>query len=275
MGELLSDRARADTSAPGSSSCPNMEFSTNSMSDNSFDKDNPMKQVLQLCSTLAGKGCEFSISVRIKDSFSFSLKSGKPQDKKGKKRSPSFYRRQERRRLLRKKNKDLSLEEPRETPQAKEEDTDSLDLNPHPDIDMFGLKENSEEESVSSDSGSETSRDASRGDQEAASEDPDDMNTDGDWKVVTPRGRRHSDRSLSPVSMIKHRFVVSIGNLTRDVLVNAPAYVAKADVANAVHNPQNPNIYPRCYFAPSLCWVWNRNIEYNSESQEFEFISNT
>merc|ERR1712012_698720 len=198
--QLLSDRARADTSAPGSSSCPNMEFSTNSMSDNSFDKDNPLKQVLQLCSTLAGKGCEFSISVRIKDSFSFSLKSGKPQDKKGKKRSPSFYRRQERRKLLKKKKKDCSLEEPRETPQAKEKDNDSLDLNPHPDIDLFGLKENSEQESDSSDSGSETSRDASRGDQETASEDPDDMNTDGDWKVVTPRGRRHSYRSLSPIS---------------------------------------------------------------------------
>ena len=57
----------------------NMEFSSNSMSDNSFNKDNPLKQVLQLCSTLAGKGCDFSISVRIRDCFSFSLKSGKPQ----------------------------------------------------------------------------------------------------------------------------------------------------------------------------------------------------
>ena len=74
------------------------------MTDNSFDKDNPLKQVLQLCSTLAGKGCDFSISVRIRDCFSFSLKSGKPQPHKAKKRSPSFYRRQERRRLLRKKN---------------------------------------------------------------------------------------------------------------------------------------------------------------------------
>ena len=268
---MLSDRARADTSAPGSSSwLSNMEFSSNSMTDNSFDKDNPLKQVLQLCSTLAGKGCVFSISVRIRDCFSFSLKSGKPQPQQAKKRSPSFYRRQERRRLLRKKNKDLSLEEPRETPQEK--DTDSLDLNPHPDIDLFGLKENSE---VESESGSETSRDASRGDQEAVSEDPDDKNTDGDWKVVTARGRRISDRFLSPVSMIKHRFVVRRGNDEKEVFVNAPAHVAKADVAHAVHNPQNPNIYPRCYFAPSLCWVWNRNIEYNSESQEFEFISNT
>merc|ERR1712155_341519 len=154
----LSDRARADTSAPGSSSWrSNMEFSSISMTDNSFDKDNPLKQVLQLCSTLAGKGCDFSTSVRIRDCFSFSLKSGKPQPQQAKKKSPSFYRRQERRRLLRKKNTDHSLEDPRETPQAKEKDTDSLDLNPHPDIDLFGLKENSEEESDSSDSGSERS----------------------------------------------------------------------------------------------------------------------
>ena len=196
---LLSDRARADTSASGSSSwLSNMEFSSNSMSDNSFDKDNPMKQVLQLCSTLAGKGCEFSISVRIKDSFSFSLKSGKPQDKKGKKRSPSFYRRQERRKLLKKKNKDCSLEQPLETPESKQKDTCSLDLNPHPDINLFGLRENSEEESdEESDSGSETSRNASRGDQEAVSENQEDMDADGHWKVVS-RGRRRSDRSLSP-----------------------------------------------------------------------------
>ena len=224
---LLSDRARADTSAPGSSSwLSNMEFSTNSMTDNSFDKDNPLKQVLQLCSTLAGKGCDFSISVKIRDCFSFSLKSGKPQPQQAKKKSPSFYRRQERRRLLRKKNTDHSLEEPRETPQAKEKDTDSLDLNPHPDIDLFGLKENSEQESDSSDSGSETSRDASRGDQEAVSEDPDDMNTDGDWKVVTARGRRKSDRSLSPVPMIKHRFVVRRENNEKKVIVMNPPFMS-------------------------------------------------
>lgn len=239
------------------------------MSDNSFDKDNPMKQVLQLCSTLAGKGCDFSISVRIRDCFSFSLKSGKPQPQQAKKRSPSFYRRQERRKLLRKKNTDHSLEQPRETPQAEEKDTDSLDLNPHPDIDLFGLKENSEEESDSSDSGSETSRDASLGDQEAVSEDPDDTNTDGDWKVVTARGRRKSDRSLSPVSMIKHRFVIRRGNDEKEVFVNAPAHVARADVAHAV---QNANA--TCYFAPIVC-LENQNIKYIPESQEFEFISNT
>ena len=194
------DRARADTSAPGSSSwLSNMEFSTNSMTDNSFDKDNPLKQVLQLCSTLAGKGCDFSISVRIRDCFSFSLKSGKPQPQQAKKRSPSFYRRQERRKLLKKKNKDCSLEQPLETPESKQKDTCSLDLNPHPDSGLFGLRENSEEESdEESDSGSETSRNASRGDQEAVSENQEDMDADGHWKVVS-RGRRRSDRSLSPV----------------------------------------------------------------------------
>ena len=102
------------TQAPGSSSCPTMENTTDSMSDNRCDKDNPLKQVLQLCSTLAGKGCEFSISVRIKDSFAFSLKSGKSETHQGKKRSPSFYRRQERRKLLKKKNADTSLEQPLE-----------------------------------------------------------------------------------------------------------------------------------------------------------------
>ena len=137
---------------------------------------------------------------------------------------------------------------------------------------MFGLKENSEEES---ESGSETSRDASRGDQEAVSEDPDDMNLDGDWKVVTARGRRKSDRSLSPVPMIKHRFVVrKENNDEKEVFVNAPAHVAKADVAHTVQHPQNCNVYPNCYFNPRV-FLWNRNIKYLPESQEYKFISNT
>ena len=142
---------------------------------------------------------------------------------------------------------------------------------------MFGLKENSEQELDSSDSGSEARRDASRGDQEAASEDQDDMNTDGMWKVVTARRRRQSDRSLSPVPMIKHRFVVRRGNIKKEVLVNAPAHVAKADVAHAVQNPQNNNTYwainTYCYFAPEL-YTWKRNIKYIPDSQEYEFVSN-
>ena len=263
-----------------------MEFSTNSMSDNSFDKDNPLKQVLQLCSTLAGKGCEFSISVRIKDSFSFSLKSGKPQDKKGKKRSPSFYRRQERRKLLKKKNKDCSLEQPLETPESKQKDTCSLDLNPHPDSGLFGLRENSEEESdEESDSGSETSRNASRGDQEAVSENQEDMDADGHWKVVS-RGRRRSDRSLSPVLMKKHKFVVKLEEPgwpsdTKEVFVNAPSDVAKADVANAVHQCNPREFFPQDGLPPlTYPGFWNPatrepegKLKYIKELQEYEFSS--
>ena len=142
---------------------------------------------------------------------------------------------------------------------------------------MFGLKENSEEESVLSDYGSETSLDASRGDQEAASEDPDDMNTDGDWKVVTARGRRQSDRSLSPVSMIKHRFVVRKDTgpsryIETEVFVNAPADVARADVAQAVHET-----YSAAFFQPDLYFDHRtvRVLKYIPESREYEFIGNT
>ena len=96
-------------------------------------------------------------------------------------------------------------------------------------------------------------------------------NKDGDWKVVTARGRRKSDRSLSPVPMIKHRFVVKHRNIEKEVFVNAPAHVAKADVAHAVQNPQNNYTY--CYFRPDL-YTWKRNIKYIPDSQEFEFVSN-
>ena len=86
--ELLSDPSGADTSAPDPRNRFNMEFSSNSMTIDSFDIDYPLKKVLQLCSTLVGKGFDLSISIRIKDSFSFSLKSGKPQSQQAKKGCP-------------------------------------------------------------------------------------------------------------------------------------------------------------------------------------------
>jgi len=100
------------------------------------------------------------------------------------------------------------------------------------------------------------------------------MNTDGDWKMVTTRGRRQSNRSLSPVS-IKHRFVVSQGLLTRDV--NAPAHIANADVANAVHGPhlKSSYSYPDCYFRPKKFAHIHPNLKYIPELHEYEFISNT
>ena len=141
---------------------------------------------------------------------------------------------------------------------------------------MFGLKENSEQESDSYDSGSETGRDAS-GDQAALSDKHDEMETDGHWKVVTPRGprgRRHSDRSLSPVSMRKYRFVVSC--ITRsdvskhlEVFVNAPVDVAQADVASAVHQAYNVD-----FFLPKTRPYPHPKLKYIPELREYEF-SNT
>ena len=138
------------TQAPGlQSSCPViMEDSIDSMSDNGCDNDTPLKQVVELCSLLAGKGLQFSISVRIKNSFVFSLKSEKSGPSQGTRRSPSYARRQERRKLLRKKMDSFPEEpmEPRET--ARETNNDcSLDLSTNPDSGLFGNREESEEES--------------------------------------------------------------------------------------------------------------------------------
>ena len=87
---------------------------SDSMCDNGCDNDTPLKQVVELCSLLAGKGLQFSISVRIKNSFVFSLKSEKSGPSQGTRRSPSYARRQERRKLLRKKT-DSFPEEPMES----------------------------------------------------------------------------------------------------------------------------------------------------------------
>ena len=121
-----------------------MEDSIDSMSDNGCDNDTPLKQVVELCSLLAGKGLQFSISVRIKNSFVFSLKREKSGPSQGTRRSPSYARRQERRKPLRKKADSFPEEpmEPRET-----NNDYSLDLSPNPDSGLFGNREVSEEES--------------------------------------------------------------------------------------------------------------------------------
>ena len=76
-------------------------------------------------------------------------------------------------------------------------------------------------------------------------------------------------------SQFSNRFVFRGDTEKKVIVVNAPAHVAKADVAHAVQNPQNNDrLYPSCYFAPKL-YSWKRNIKYIKESQEYEFISNT
>ena len=69
-------------------------------------------------------------------------------------------------------------------------------------------------------------------------------------------------------------FVVSIGNLTRDVLVNAPAYVAKADVANAVHGPHLKWFYPDWFWRPKKFAHIHPNLKYIPELREYEFTIN-
>ena len=75
---------------------------------NSIKGDNgaaALKHCVDLVNMLAGRGPSFSISVKIENSFVFQLQSGKEAATASKKtkRAPSYKRRQERRKLLKKK----------------------------------------------------------------------------------------------------------------------------------------------------------------------------
>ena len=81
-----------------------MESSTGVNSIN-CDTGSPLKHCIDLVNTLAAKGLSFSISVKIENSFVFQLQSkDAAKAPKANKRSPSYKRRQEKRRLLRKKS---------------------------------------------------------------------------------------------------------------------------------------------------------------------------
>ena len=82
-----------------------MESSAGVDSINCESYDSPLKQCNDLVSMLAGKGLRFSISVKIENSFVFQLESKDAATApKANKRSPSDKRRQEKRKLLRKKS---------------------------------------------------------------------------------------------------------------------------------------------------------------------------
>ena len=172
------------------------------MCDNRSDDDTPLKQVVQLCSLLAGKGLQFNISVRIKNSFAFSLKSEKSGPSQGKRRSPSYARRQERRKLLRKKT-DPFPEEPME---SRETTNDcSLDLSPSPDNVLFGNREQTEEESSSAesedDSEKEGGSDATIRDSAPETEHQEEAEPSGGghWTTVTPRRLGHYGGQRFPI----------------------------------------------------------------------------
>ena len=242
-----------------------MEESIVSMCDNGRDNDTPLKQVVDLCSLLAGKGLQFSISVRIKNSFVFSLKSEKSGPSQGKRRSPSYGRRQERRKLLRKKT-DPSPEEPMET---RETNNDcSLNLSPNPDSALFGNREEAEEESSSAGSEdvsvNEGGSDATGRDSAPEIEQQEEVEPSrgGHWTTVTSRrlGGQRSPIAISnnrgqpspALSQRPHRIIRIMdawtnqygqsGRKNRDhyltpqVTVYAPADATDAEVAAAVHS---------------------------------------
>ena len=75
-----------------------MENSTDSMSET--DYKSLVNQCFEMCSALKDKGCKFSLSLRLGSSFNFSLSSEgcSPEATKKTRRSPSYLRRQTRRR---------------------------------------------------------------------------------------------------------------------------------------------------------------------------------
>ena len=76
------------------------------------------------------------------------------------------------------------------------------------------------------------------------------------------RGRRKSDRSLSPVSMIKHRFVFRGDTEKKVIVVNAPAHVAKADVAQRSSKPTLHVGTPRVLFPTQNVSLGQKSLKY-------------
>ena len=174
--------------------------------------------------------------MRIKNSFVFSLKSEKFGPSQGTRRSPSYARRQERRKLLRKKS-DVFPEEPME---SRETNNDcSLDLSPNPEL--FGNREESEEESIAAESENDSEKEDGS---DASSRDPVEPEEGDNWTPVTPRVRRQGGPRVSIVnSYNRHRIVEErrsgpggkyIACVTH--CVYAPADAARADIERAMLN---------------------------------------
>ena len=94
--KLLRDRRAVISSWLGKQLQLTMEDSTSSMSD--LDYKSLVNQCLEICSALKDRGCQFSLSLRLGSRLNFSLSSEVSNPKATKKRSPSYFRRQIRRR---------------------------------------------------------------------------------------------------------------------------------------------------------------------------------
>ena len=168
------------------------------------------------------------------------VKSEKSGPTQGKRRSPSYARRQERRKLLRKKT-DPFPEEPME---SRETNNDcSLDLSPNPDSGLFGNREESEEESIAAESENDSEKEDGS---DASSRDPVEPEEGDNWTPVTPRVRRQGGPRVSIVnSYNRHRIVeeksTGGGPSGKDICwvthcVYAPADAARADIERAMLN---------------------------------------
>ena len=209
-----------------------MENSTDSMSD--LDYKSLVNHCLEICSALKDKGCKFSLSLRLGSVLNFSLSSEgcNPEATKRIRRSPSYLRRQIRRRAA-------FLERKKKLPLADEEHED-----------------NSEEESNSDDSESKTGSDASEPVPETKQEEHEVAPTDDHWKVVPSfssypfdyhRRKREERRTLDHLGrprvsivdsykrhIIRERRVHDGYPSVAEHCVFAPAYTARDDVERAV-----------------------------------------
>ena len=199
-----------------------------------------------LCSELVKQGCKFSFSLKLEESFSFTLSSEKAVPRGTRKRPPSYQRRQLRRKteLLQRRTEfrrtneaaedidndgrrqegadllDKKMVSSRQT--ATEENDSSLDLGPYLVRGLVGDSNESEKESDDSESeeGSGGSQDDPEGDQ---------------WTPVTYK--RQSPKRPSTPTMKKH--IIRTRHpfyRTANVAVFAPDDTVFADIANAVEN---------------------------------------
>ena len=170
----------------------------------------------ELCSSLTSQGCKFSFSLKLEGSFSFSLQSENvvsPRTKK--RRSPSYMRRQQRRKadLLEKRSGSSQAEKAagNQQPEAAAVDTSSpLNLCPKPVYPLLMGPSSGDLESVESEDdydeeeGSEGGSDATGRDSAPEIEKQEEVepSREGHWTTVTPR---RSGGQRSPIANSNNR----------------------------------------------------------------------
>ena len=170
----------------------------------------------ELCSSLTSQGCKFSFSLKLEGSFSFSLQSENAVSPRTKKRrSPSYMRRQQRRKadLLEKRSGSSQAEKAagNQQPEAAAVDTSSpLKLCPKPVYPLLMGPSSGDLESVESEDdydeeeGSEGGSDATGRDSAPEIEKQEEVepSREGHWTTVTPR---RSGGQRSPIANSNNR----------------------------------------------------------------------